>query len=153
MILHAGLIAVRAGGPWRGVLVEGASGSGKSDLALRALGLGFRLVADDRTIVFVSGGRLFGRAPDTLKGLIEVRGVGVLARPCLPMAQIVLAVRCVGAPSLVERAGDPGRSVIAGVDLPTMDLWPFEPSAPMKLQLALENLGAPPHRGYQAAGL
>ena len=34
MIRHAGLVARRAGGVWRGVLIEGPSGSGKSDLAL-----------------------------------------------------------------------------------------------------------------------
>ena len=46
---HAGLIALYDAGGWKGVLIEGASGSGKSDLALRCLGRGFRLVADDRT--------------------------------------------------------------------------------------------------------
>ena len=77
MILHAGLIAARIAGFWRGVLIEGPSGSGKSDLALRALSQGFRLVADDRVVVWASGGRLFGRAPEILNGLIELRGLGV----------------------------------------------------------------------------
>ena len=36
-IVHGGLIARRRAGFWRGVLIEGPSGSGKSDLALRAL--------------------------------------------------------------------------------------------------------------------
>ena len=63
------------------MLIEGPSGSGKSDLALRAIEIGFRLVADDRTLVWASGGALYGRAPAPLGGLIEVRGVGVLAGP------------------------------------------------------------------------
>ena len=66
---HAGLIALYGGGLWRGVLIEGRSGSGKSDLALRCLSLGFRLVADDRTRLWVSEGRLFGAAPEPIAGL------------------------------------------------------------------------------------
>jgi serine kinase of HPr protein (carbohydrate metabolism regulator) len=81
MIRHAGLIAHRVAGTWRGALVEGPSGVGKSDLALRALDQGFVLVADDRTLVFVSGGELYGRAPDALAGLVEARGLGVLPQP------------------------------------------------------------------------
>ena len=71
MILHAGLVARRQDGYWRGVLIEGASGAGKSDLALRALDHGFRLVADDRVVVWASGGALYGRAPDSLAYLGE----------------------------------------------------------------------------------
>lgn len=94
MILHAGLIARRQAGRWRGVLIEGASGAGKSDLALRAIDAGWALVADDRTLVWVSGGRLFGRAPAPLAGLIEARGVGVVASPWRAFAGIDLIVTC-----------------------------------------------------------
>ena len=76
MIVHAGLIAQFDRGAWRGVLIEGVSGAGKSDLALRALASGWVLVADDRTLVWVSGGRLYGRAAPALAGLIEARGLG-----------------------------------------------------------------------------
>ena len=69
MIRHAGLVALRWRGDWQGVLIEGPPGSGKSDLALRALTEGFRLVADDRVLLWTSGGRLWGRAPDVLAGL------------------------------------------------------------------------------------
>ena len=51
MIVHAGLVALRHGGLWRGALITGPSGSGKSDLALRCLEHGFRLVADDRVLL------------------------------------------------------------------------------------------------------
>jgi serine kinase of HPr protein (carbohydrate metabolism regulator) len=50
MILHAGLVALRLAGFWRGALICGPSGAGKSDLALKALDAGFRLVADDRVV-------------------------------------------------------------------------------------------------------
>ncbi len=86
MIVHGGLIARRLGEHWRGVLIEGPSGAGKSDLALRALERGFSLVADDRVRLFVSGGRLYGRAPSALAGLIEARGIGVTRRPFVAFA-------------------------------------------------------------------
>jgi serine kinase of HPr protein (carbohydrate metabolism regulator) len=63
MIRHAGLIARRSEGQWRGVLIEGGSGSGKSDLALRALDHGYRLVAEDRVLDSTDDGLLIGRAP------------------------------------------------------------------------------------------
>jgi serine kinase of HPr protein (carbohydrate metabolism regulator) len=144
MILHAGLLATRVDGRWRGALIEGASGGGKSDLALRAFDHGLRLVADDRTEVFVSGGRLFGAAPRALAGLIEVRGIGVVALGPLPTAEIRLRVRCVATSGEVERAPDPEREPLLGVDIASMDLWPFEASAPLKLILALRHLGESP---------
>ena len=144
MIRHAGLVARRVGGLWRGVLIEGASGAGKSDLALRALEAGFRLVADDRVVTFVSEGRLYGRAPDPLKGLVEVRGFGVVAEPALPQAEIVLIVRCVDDPARVDRLPQPRREALLGLDLPVFDLWPLEPAAPAKIGRMLEHLGVAP---------
>ena len=150
MIRHAGLIARRVGGLWRGVLIEGPSGAGKSDLALRVLDLGLRLVADDRTLVFVSQSRLFGRAPAALAGLMEVRGVGVLFAPALSFAEIVLAARCVSGPDSVERLADQAVEPILGIQIPVLDLWPLAPSAPTKLARALERLGARAQPEYQA---
>ena len=144
MIRHAGLLAARVDGRWRGALIEGASGHGKSDLALRAFDHGLRLVADDRTEVFVSGGRLFGVAPRALAGLIEVRGVGVLVLGPLPTAEIRLRVRCVATPDEVDRSPDPVCEPLLGVEIPSVDLWPFEVSAPLKLILALRHLGESP---------
>jgi serine kinase of HPr protein (carbohydrate metabolism regulator) len=132
-VRHAGLIARRAGGAWRGVLIEGASGAGKSDLALRALDQGFRLVADDRVELWVSAGRLFGRAPATLAGLIEARGLGILRLDPLPMAEVALLVRC-GQP---ERRPDAERVEILGVALQCVTIAPLEAAAPAKLSRAL----------------
>lgn len=150
-ILHAGLIACRLGGWWEGVLIEGPSGAGKSDLALRALGAGFHLVADDRTVVFTSGGDLYGRAPDVLRDRLEVRGVGVVAQAALPFARVALAVTCVGAPSSVERMPVAPLREVLGVGIPSVEVWPFEPAAPAKLRHALERLGLRRQEAYQAS--
>lgn len=146
MILHAGLVAGRIDGAWKGALVMGASGSGKSDLMLRVLGLGLRLVADDRTVVWISGGRAFGRTPETLDGLLELRGLGVFSEAALPMAEIALVVRCEPAESL-ERMPEDAFDTIAGARVPLVRLHAPDASAPAKLGRALNRLG----RGRGAA--
>ncbi len=147
MILHSGLIAFRINGAWRGALVSGASGTGKTDLMLRALEHGFRLAADDRTQVWASGGRLFGRAPDRLLGLIELRGLGVLREPSLPLAQISIAVRCEAFTSELERVPEGAWRTIEGVKVPLLKLHALDASAPAKLSRALMRLG----QGLRAA--
>lgn len=141
MIRHAGLIALRRDGLWRGALIEGPSGVGKSDLALRAVESGFALVADDRTVVFASGGQLYGKAPDSLSGLIEIRGLGVVPTPVIAFARIALLVRCVDASGAVERLPQPRFETLCGVSVPVFDLWPLEPAAPAKIRRMLEHLG------------
>ena len=134
MVRHAGLIARRGvDGSWRGVLIEGASGAGKSDLALRALGAGFRLVADDRVVLWTVGRRLYGRAPDTLAGLMEVRGVDVVRIDPVPFSEVALVVRLGAA----ERIPEPATETILGVAVPLLAADPFERSAPAKLGRAL----------------
>lgn len=138
MIVHATLVALRLEGVWRGTLLTGASGAGKSDLALRAIAAGFSLVADDRVRLWAADGILYGAAPATLSGLIEVRGLGIERVTPLPFARIVLAVPLT---DRVERMPDEARQTLLGVGLPTRPLWPFEPAAPLKLRRALESLG------------
>lgn len=142
MILHAGLVALRVGRLWRGALIEGPSGVGKSDLALRALAAGFHLVTDDRVIVWVEGGRVWGRAPATLTGLIEARQVGVRTVTTLPLAPIVVRVRCAAATESLERMPEPNAQTLLGQAIPQAVLNPLEASAPLKLRLMLEQLGA-----------
>jgi HPr kinase/phosphorylase len=87
-ILHGSCVAVEG----RGLLILGPSGSGKSSLALRMIGLGAALVADDRTDVSVIGGNLIARCPAPIRSLIEARGVGLLRSPVLDSAVISLVV-------------------------------------------------------------
>ncbi len=141
MILHAGLIAARSGGDWRAALIVGSSGAGKSDVMLRCLDLGLRLVADDRTLVWASGGRLFGRAPDTLRGLIELRGVGVVRERVLPFAEAVLLIHCQSGKAAVERMPDETTEQVCGLSLPTLALHVLDASAPAKISRALMRLG------------
>jgi serine kinase of HPr protein (carbohydrate metabolism regulator) len=135
LIVHAGLIAARLNGPWRGVLIEGPADAGKSDLALRALAHGFRLVADDRVILWTSGGRLYGRAPDTLTGLLEVRGVDVLRMNVIPLCEIALVAQA----GIPERIPEPLFADILGLRVPKIILRLGDSSAPAKLGRALSH--------------
>jgi serine kinase of HPr protein (carbohydrate metabolism regulator) len=118
------------------VLLRGPSGSGKSDLALRAIDAGWSLVADDRVVLSIEYGRLYAAAPPALAGLIEVRGVGLVAAPSLPRAPVALAIDLV-APADIERLPDETTTLVLGVRLPCFQLAPFEPSALAKLKLVL----------------
>ncbi|MEZ0279767.1 HPr kinase/phosphorylase, partial [Methyloceanibacter sp.] len=73
--LHATCLSVQG----RGILLCGPSGCGKSDLALRLITtLDARLVADDQVTVERRGSMLVGLAPASLRGLFEVRGLGIV---------------------------------------------------------------------------
>ena len=61
----------------RAVLLTGRSGAGKSDLALRLLDRGFKLVSDDQTILGKTKAVLVATAPATIAGRMEVRGLGL----------------------------------------------------------------------------
>ena len=76
----------------RAVLILGPSGSGKSALALQLMALGCTLVADDRVEIEVIDDVPVARAPDAIRGMIEARGVGLLAASSVGAAPVVLAV-------------------------------------------------------------
>ena len=72
ILVHATAIAI--GG--RAVLLRGPSGSGKSDLALRLIDAGARLVSDDYSQLRREDDTILVRAPKPISGLIEAREIG-----------------------------------------------------------------------------
>lgn len=119
-----------------GVLVLGASGSGKSDLALRLIDGGWRLVADDQVVLTVRAGVLVAAAPETTRGRLEVRGVGILAVPTTRSTPVGLVVELV-APEDVPRLPEAGTREYLGVRVRAMTLAPFEVSAAAKVRIAV----------------
>ncbi|MGH6876131.1 MAG: HPr kinase/phosphorylase [Rhizomicrobium sp.] len=126
-----------------GVLLLGDSGGGKSDLALRLIACGAMLVADDRCDLFMSGGALHARAPRTLRGMIEIRGVGIVNLSYETEARIALAVRLV-APGTIARLPEPlryrppaGLAAPESVWPPELAIAPFEASATAKIAAAV----------------
>lgn len=61
-----------------GVMLTGASGVGKSELALELLSRGHRLVADDAAEFTLERGRIRGHCPPLLRGFLEARSLGIL---------------------------------------------------------------------------
>jgi serine kinase of HPr protein (carbohydrate metabolism regulator) len=133
--LHASCVAIDG----RAVLIAGPSGSGKSDLALRMLDRGFTLVSDDRTILRKQGGKLVATAPETIKGKLEVRGVGIVDMEAVANVSVALIVELT---SDIERLPDDGRErQILGIGIPLINVDAKTASAPSKVALALERLG------------
>lgn len=128
-----------------GVLLRGPSGSGKSDLALRLIDEGARLVADDRVVLRDGGGvpgRVLASAPAALAGLLEVRGVGIAALPAVAEVPVDLVADLVPR-ARVERLPDEGDTAdLLAHRVPRLDLDPFDASAPAKLRLAARALPA-----------
>lgn len=154
MIVHANSVAVWRDG-WRAVLLFGPSGAGKSDLTLRLVQAGWRLVSDDYSRLWTSGGRLYARSPAPIRGRIEARGVGVLPVPALDFAPVALALDCVDHEP--ERLPAPNRYELDGVAIPRLALRPLEASAVAKLSQAVAfaaaALGAEAEGLYEAPSL
>ena len=132
--LHASCVAI--GG--RAVLIEGRSGSGKSDLALRLIDRGAFLVSDDQVIVRRDGARVLATPPDTIAGKLEIRGLGIVSLPAerdVPVGMIVTLVE-----SEVERMPEDMMRDVTGVELPVISLRAFEASAAAKVAVALSHL-------------
>jgi HPr kinase/phosphorylase len=122
-----------------GVLLRGPSGSGKSDLALRLIDGGARLVADDQTELGRAPSGLMARSPASIAGKIEVRGVGIIRVPTVPSAPLRLVIDLVP-PDRVERLPEPEFCEYLQCSLPLLALAPFEASAPAKIRVALASL-------------
>jgi len=123
-----------------GVLLRGPSGSGKSDLALRLIDGGAVLVADDRTALTMRDGRVIAGAPETIRGRIEVRGIGVARVAAASAAPLALVVDLV-APETVVRLPALATVRLLEVAVPLLRLAAFETSTPAKIRLAVR-LGA-----------
>ena len=100
------------------VSIMGASGSGKSGLALQAMALGASLVADDQTILTRRGDGIVATCPAQLQGRIEARGVGLLQAEARDSALLQLVVDM----DLIEtdRLPPQRRCRILGISLPLL---------------------------------
>lgn len=136
--VHATAVAIGE----RGVLLLGGSGMGKSDLALRLIDRGARLVADDRCVVAVRHGALVASPAESLAGKIEVRGLGIMTLPHRADVPLWLAVRLV---ERYERLPDGGPvEPLNGHVLPALWLSAFESSAPIKIEMAVRQIDRRP---------
>lgn len=132
--VHASAVSI--GG--RAVLIAGRPGSGKSDLALRLIDRGAVLVSDDYTIVTRSGRRLLASAPETIRGRIEIRGIGLVEMPSETGVPVAVMIN-VDDP--VPRMPEPGQTrLLAEIAVPLFTLAAHEASAPIKVEQILKTL-------------
>ena len=140
VLIHGTCVALGS----RAAILTGLSGSGKSDLALRFIHttpepLAPALVADDQTRIKARDGRLIAAPPETIAGQIEVRGIGIVTVPYTPEAEVALIVELAERERIPRMPPSPlPRRRLCGIDVPIMLLYPFEPSAALKLRLVLQ---------------
>jgi serine kinase of HPr protein (carbohydrate metabolism regulator) len=133
--VHASTVASEG----RAVLITGPSGSGKSDLTLRLLDRGFKLVSDDRTIFRADGKRLLASAPPTISRKLEIRGNGIVEMETVSDVPVALIVELT---SDIQRLPDDLRErPILGVSLPLVSIDAMTASAPSKVAVALDRMG------------
>lgn len=119
------------------VLLLGPSGSGKSDLALRLIMRGCKLVADDQVIIKRKKEKVVAGAPESIRGLLEVRGLGITEVPYSKAVRVELVVR-LASPEDVVRLPKKSRHVLLDVKIPEVTLNPFEVSAVDKVFMAYQ---------------
>ena len=133
--LHASTVALNG----RAVLITGLSGSGKSDLALQLIDRGFTLVSDDQTIVQKRGSTLHASAPATIRGKLEIRGLGIVSMPVVEDMPVALVVELAND---IQRMPDDSRErVICGLPVPLINIDAKTASAASKVSLALDRFG------------
>lgn len=124
----------------RALLLEGAPGVGKSSIALALIDRGATLVGDDGIAIEDRGGRLWAAPAPATRGLIELRGIGIV-RQSVTSAPVAL-VLMVGeeGPRHVEVAP---RCDIAGFAIPRLSFDPTGPAAAIRAEYALAIHGLP----------
>lgn len=147
IFLHGTCVSV--GG--EGVLILGDPGSGKSGLALRLIdepGYGIsgvllrsELVADDQVIV-TRDHRLLASAPATLRGKLEIRGLGIVTLTTVPSVALALVVKLQNH-TAIKRLPDPATFDILGMALPLVEIDAKMASAPARIRAALAWLKQP----------
>lgn len=136
--IHATAVALFCPDGWRGALLSGPSGTGKSDLALRLVASGWRLIGDDYVHVWASGVRLYAAPVQTIAGRIEARGLGILTLPHRLSSRIFLVSDC--GHERVERLPAAQFTTIAGIRLPRLDIDVRPASAVETLTRAIRRL-------------
>jgi serine kinase of HPr protein (carbohydrate metabolism regulator) len=133
--LHATCVSLSG----TGVLIRGAPGSGKSDLALRLIDQGAELVSDDYCEITVEHGALMAAAPDAIAGKLEIRGFGIVRLPHIMKVAVGLIVDLAKQPE-IERLPATTSAVIENIAVPWLKVDAFTASAAHKVRLAVRTL-------------
>ncbi len=135
MLLQLTCVAISG----RGVLIQGAPGSGKSSLALALIDRGAVLVGDDGVELNPQGEQLHASPPPNTAGLLEVRNVGLIKLPTAQAVPIALMVELdEAAPRFIDMAIP---APVGEYLIPLVTLWPDSSVLPLRVEAALEKYG------------
>ena len=137
LLVHGTAVAIDG----EAVLFRGPPGVGKSDLALRLIDAGGRLVADDQAVLRRAGDQVLVRAPSVIAGLIEIHGFGIVRVETMDEAPLALIVDLLPS-GQIERIPEPRIETVLGLAVPLLALAPFEAAAAAKLRLVRRALAA-----------
>jgi HPr kinase/phosphorylase len=143
-ILHGSAVLLKSVDfPPSVVFLRGMSGSGKSDLAFRLIEAGGTLICDDQ-VAFERrlDDKIFAGSVEAIRGLLEVRGVGLLHFPVADPSRLRLVIDLVGRED-VPRLPDLETVDILGVSIPRFKLYAFDISATLKVHMAMEVVHKP----------
>jgi len=132
--IHGSCVAING----QGVLLLGESGVGKSDFALRLLDRGAKLVSDDRVELKVKDNFIIATAPKRIKGLIELRGIGIVKVDTIDEATLKLVIKLVARQD-IERMPEATYYNIMGINIRELSLHSFDASTPIKIELFIND--------------
>lgn len=116
----------------KGLLLLGNAGAGKSSFALSLINRGFTLVGDDQVCIFPDDGKLRAQPAESLKGLLEVRGIGILQMLYSSSCTIEYLIDLVPG-FCAERLPDQKTMMIYNAPLRTLQINPMDPRAIEKI--------------------
>ena len=121
-----------------GVLILGDSGSGKSDLALRLIDNGATLISDDISICRKNSNNIYLYCPPEIKGLLEVREIGIITVPFVERIKLRLVVNLKSNNN--ERSTKDNYITILGIKIPIINIEGKNSSAVAKIKVKLNEI-------------
>ena len=121
-----------------GVLILGDSGSGKSDLALRLIDSGATLISDDISICRKNSNNIYLYCPPEIKGLLEVREIGIITVPFVEKIKLRLVVNLKSNNN--ERFPKDSCFRILGIKIPIINIEGKNSSAVAKIKVKLNEI-------------
>lgn len=132
LTLHGTTVALKE----KAVLILGKPGMGKSSLALQLIDRGAKLVADDQTCLTLEKDALYASCPAPLKGLMEVRGVGLCPFPSQDTVPLALVVELCE-PQDLQRLPDPSFVQYHGIEVPSLKVASHDFLGAFKVEIKL----------------
>ncbi|MEH6402879.1 MAG: HPr kinase/phosphatase C-terminal domain-containing protein [Sneathiella sp.] len=137
--VHASVVAING----QGVMLRGPSGAGKSDLSLRLIDEGAELVSDDYVELYPQESHIIVKAPSSIQGLMEVRGLGLVKLPFRHKAPLSIVFDLVAQKNIDRLPARDAFFFADGIGIPLLRIEGLAPSSPAKVRLALTNLKDP----------